>query len=985
MWTIGAAGVLALVAGGVMEARTSFLQSRYFTLWANAMTYRVGEGPSHSLRFPLGGPYDERLGYSQLPALMPALERRHFIIDRQAVMSPALADFTARHGYAVYQEKGSAGLVLETPEGFPLYEATYPERLYRKFSEIPPVVVASLLFVENRSLLDFSHPEQNPAVEWQRFLLAAAGQVAGWAVPGAQQGGGSTLATQTEKFEHSPGGFTRGIKDKLLQMIAASTRAYLDGRDTTDARKRIVTAYLNATPLSSRPGYGEIIGIADGLNAWYGTDFEEANRVLADGATNLPRKAEIYKQVLSFLIAQRRPSYYLSSDQAALESLADQYLRLLGEAGIIGPELRDAALAAPLKFTERPPAPEPTSFISRKAVNAIRTELLGVLKAPNLYSLDRYDLRATTTINARAQDNVSRLLGRLKEPGQVQALGMVGQNLLRGEDPARVAYSVVLYEREGDRNVVRVHADSLDEPFDINSGAKLILGSTAKLRTLVTYLDIMGRLHARFEEATPAELRKAADPANDVLTRWAAAYMTKAPDRSLKAMLTAAMDRRYSANPGQVFFTGGGRHVFHNFERYEDSKVYTVEDAFANSVNLVFVRLLRDVSNYYLAELNDKRQTGDPNAQRQAYLKRFVDQESRVYLNRFYNDLRNRSADDILARLAQEAGPAPHKLTMVFRSVRPEASLEDLRAFLNRRVRKGSVDDKTLKRLYDTYNVERYSLSDRAYIARIHPLKIWVATYLQSNPKAAREEVMNESADEREESYGWLLKSKRPHKQDVRIRIIAEQDAFAEILKDWRKQGYPFERLVPSLATAIGSSGDRPEALSQLIGTVLNDGVRLPTTNVERLHFATGTPYETGLSYAPEPGQRVIAPEAAAIVRKALTKVVSDGTAKRLQGTFHGDDGMPLPVGGKTGTGDNRLEHFTAGNRLVSSEAVDRTATFVFFLGDRFFGTVTAYVRGPEAAKYRFTSALSVQLLKALQPEITPLFKPAPTLSGLAN
>jgi hypothetical protein len=258
-------------------------------------------------------------------------------------------------------------------------------------------------------------------------------------------------------------------------------------------------------------------------------------------------------------------------------------------------------------------------------------------------------------------------------------------------------------------------------------------------------------------------------------------------------------------------------------------------------------------------------------------------------------------------------------------------------------------------------------------------LKLWVGAYLQSNPKAARDEVMSESADEREEAYGWLLKTKRPHKQDVRIRIIAEQDAFAEIVKDWHKQGYPFDRLVPSLATAIGSSGDRPEALSELIGIILNDGVRLPTTNVERLHFAAGTPYETDLSYTAEPGERVVAPETAAIVRQALAKVVSDGTGKRLQGTFHGNDGLALPVGGKTGTGDNRLEHFTASNRLISSEAVDRTATFVFFLGDRFFGTVTAYVRGPEAAKYRFTSALSVQLLKVLQPEIAPLLRSSPS------
>jgi hypothetical protein len=46
---------------------------------------------------------------------------------------------------------------------------------------------------------------------------------------------------------------------------------------------------------------------------------------------------------------------------------------------------------------------------------------------------------------------------------------------------------------------------------------------------------------------------------------------------------------------------------------------------------------------------------------------------------------------------------------------------------------------------------------------------------------------------------------------------------------------------------------------------------------------------------------------------------------------------------------------------------VDRTATFVFFLGDRFFGTITAYVPGAVAANYHFTRAIAVQLLKAIQ------------------
>jgi hypothetical protein len=78
-------------------------------------------------------------------------------------------------------------------------------------------------------------------------------------------------------------------------------------------------------------------------------------------------------------------------------------------------------------------------------------------------------------------------------------------------------------------------------------------------------------------------------------------------------------------------------------------------------------------------------------------------------------------------------------------------------------------------------------------------------------------------------------------------------------------------------------------------------------------------------------------------------------------------------VYGKTGTGDQRFNVFARGARLIESRKVNRTATFVFVIGDRFFGTLTAYVHEPYAARYDFTSALSVQLLKSLAPALQPL------------
>ena len=72
--------------------------------------------------------------------------------------------------------------------------------------------------------------------------------------------------------------------------------------------------------------------------AVYGTDFHEVNKLLGDGyGSNDAEKARAYKQILSLLIAQRRPSFYLVTNRDALESITNSYLRILGKAGIITP------------------------------------------------------------------------------------------------------------------------------------------------------------------------------------------------------------------------------------------------------------------------------------------------------------------------------------------------------------------------------------------------------------------------------------------------------------------------------------------------------------------------------------------------------------------------------------------------------------------------------------------------------------------------
>jgi cell division protein FtsI/penicillin-binding protein 2 len=144
---------------------------------------------------------------------------------------------------------------------------------------------------------------------------------------------------------------------------------------------------------------------------------------------------------------------------------------------------------------------------------------------------------------------------------------------------------------------------------------------------------------------------------------------------------------------------------------------------------------------------------------------------------------------------------------------------------------------------------------------------------------------------------------------------------------------------------------------------------------MRRLHFAAGTPYETVLAPAQPAAERVLPAEVARIVREALADVVAHGTARRVHKAFATPDGATLAVGGKTGTGDHREKVYARGSRLIGERVKGRAATFVFYVGERHYGIVTAYVAGPDAADYRFTSGLPVQILAHLAPTLRDIIE----------
>lgn len=962
------------------EAETSEYQAKYLTRLAKELHYEVKNGHNTNLRIPQAGPYDERLGYSRLQALIPRLVQLGFEVSAQASISPRMQELVNRGLFVPYREKTQAGLDITDSSGQPLYRVLFPERIYQGFETVPPLVVDSLLFIENRELLDPDHPGKNPAVEWERLGRAVIDKAIQTIRPEHDVPGGSTLATQIEKYRHSPDGLTLSAEDKLQQMASASVRAYLDGEKTMPARKAIVVSYLNTVPLAAVTGFGEVNGLGDGLWAWYGLDFAQVNQTLRawpSGKADLAGVARAYRHVLSLMIAQRRPSSYLGADRKSLDELTDSHLRVLAKAGVIPADLRDAALKVKLQFRTAAVPEENNGFASRKAANAVRMRLASLLGLNRLYELDRMDLSVKSTLNKELQEKVTEILRKLKEPDYARAAGLYGEHMLGAADPGRIIFSFTLHELTPGGAKPRIQADNFDQPFDINQGTKLDLGSTAKLRTLVTYLEIIEKLHQQYAISAPEDLQKIGVAPGDPLTRWAIDHLLQNEDKSLAAMLDAALERRYSADPGEQFFTGGGVQFFKNFKREDNGKILSLREAARNSVNLVFIRLMRDIERYYMFQIpgssaNILKDIDDPH--REEFLKKFADKEGKEFIGRFYHKYKDKPASEISDIFFAGIRPTPRRLAAAYRYINPDSTPAQFAAFMEARLPSfRNSGERAVHALYDEYATGKYSLADQGYIAHVHPLELWLVRYLVSHPGAHYSDAVQASGGERIAVYSWLLNTSHKNVQDSRIRSLLEVEAFLEIHRSWKRLGYPFDSLVPSLATAIGSSADRPAALAELMGIILNNGIRVPTVLIESMHFGASTPFETIVQKPPVMGERMFSPELASAVRGVLIDVVERGTASRLAHAIKKEDGTKIPIGGKTGTGDHRYVTFSSAGVIKESRAVNRSATFVFFIGDRFFGTLTAFVPGISAADYKFTSALSAQILKYLLPTLKPL------------
>jgi membrane peptidoglycan carboxypeptidase len=963
------------------EVQLSRYQARYLSEISKQISFKLENKASNSIRYPNHGPYDRRLGYTLLSDQIDRLEKEGFGISAQATASPMMTQLMDEYGlFPLYHEKNQAGLRLVDNSDKPLFAAAYPTYGYPNFDVIPPVILNTLLYIENRELLNENRKNVNPAVEWDRLGFAVLQMMAKKLGVDRNVPGGSTLATQIEKYRHSPNGYTESVYEKIRQMASASIRAYLLGVDTREMRRQIALAYLNTMPLAASEKSGEVHGLGDGLVSWFGADFKEVNNLLApqrlkDIETINPEQAKAYRQVLSILLSQRRPTYLLGAGFESLQTLTDSYLRLLATQGVISNALRDAALA--INVERVPKSSSHYLFVTeQKTQNVLRARLAQMLGIKTNYDLDRLDLTVKSTINFDIQQQVTTALKKLNDPINARSAGLIGERMLSpSNDLSSIIYSLVLFERSNKGNLLRVQTDNYDQPLDINEGIRLDLGSTAKLRTLVHYLELIGEIYETYQGQSPQLLAIVQLHPRDFLSTWVVDELKARPKITLSEILEQALERKYSASPDEYFYTGGGVHHFNNFSEDDDIRILSVRNALRNSVNLVFIRMMRDLTYHHLYKPEGiARWLENPDDLKRAeYLSRFADREGLVYLRRFYARYKGKSTDDNLEVLTQKVYPKPSRLTMLYEAIYPERDRAALEKYLKEHIPIQVLVSENIDNLFYKYTSDNFDLQDQGYITKVHPLELWVVKYLSQHPDATREEVIEASAEERQNVYQWLFKHSHSFAQQRRIMTLLEDDAFKQIHAAWERVGYPFASLTPSYATSIGASGDRPAALADLIGIISNNGVKLPSVRFANFHYAKATPYETILDKTIENGQQILSPEVARAARSALIGVVASGTAVAMNGIYKDANGKWLEVGGKTGTGDHRKEKHGTNGQLLESKFISRAATFTFFLGDKFFGVITAYVAGDNAGSYHFTSSLPVHILRFLEPTLSPM------------
>ena len=111
--------------------------------------------------------------------------------------------------------------------------------------------------------------------------------------------------------------------------------------------------------------------------------------------------------------------------------------------------------------------------------------------------------------------------------------------------------------------------------------------------------------------------------------------------------------------------------------------------------------------------------------------------------------------------------PTPIRMAAVHRYLLPHASQESFNTFVRSHLTGAKLTEKLtderLIRLYDSYGPGSYDLPDQGFIAKVHPLDLWMMGYLLNHPDATFKDIVKASQFERQEVVKTYLAVVRGH------------------------------------------------------------------------------------------------------------------------------------------------------------------------------------------------------------------------------
>jgi len=267
-----ALGILTVIVTLIRdEMHTSKLQAEWLSAYGKQMTYMLQPGPNPELHYPPSGPYNQRLGYSYLPFFIKSLQTDDYAVQAQMRTSKTWQYFEDRGLYPIYHAKTVAGLTLYDREGQRIYASAYPDRVFTDFHIIPPLLTDTLLYIEIASCL---RTALSPATRSLNGIVFSTPFLDRWRAnlcPASTQAAAVHSQHRLKNFAIHPAAkqITRSIKcaKSLPHPCAFISTAKIPVRQG----KKIVLDYLNSTPLSARPGFGEINGIGTGYGPGSGS------------------------------------------------------------------------------------------------------------------------------------------------------------------------------------------------------------------------------------------------------------------------------------------------------------------------------------------------------------------------------------------------------------------------------------------------------------------------------------------------------------------------------------------------------------------------------------------------------------------------------------------------------------------------------------------------------------------------------------------